>query len=144
VRGGFLNLSLHSTRAHMVRAILEGVAFNMRWVLPAVEGFVERRFDELLFSGGGAISDAWAQIMADVIDRPLAQLADARHVNNRGTAFLAFVELGVLALDDIDKLCPIKRRYQPRAAHRELYDTLFGQFVAAFEQNRPIFEVLNG
>ena len=96
-RGGFLNLSLQTTRAHMVRAILEGVAFNMRWVLPAVESFVEQRFDELLFSGGGAVSDAWSQIMADVMDRPVAQLADARYVNNRATAFLAFVELGVLA-----------------------------------------------
>ena len=82
----------------MLRAILEGVAFNMRWVLPAVESFVEQRFDELLFSGGGAMSDAWSQIMADVMDRPVAQLADSRYVNNRGTAFLAFVELGVLGL----------------------------------------------
>jgi xylulokinase len=143
-RGGFLNLSLQTTRAHMVRAILEGVAFNMRWVLPAVEEFVEQRFDELLFSGGGAMSDAWSQIMADVMDRPVAQLADSRHVNNRGTAFLAFVELGVLQLSDIGKLCRIKRRYDPRPEHRALYDKLFTQFVAAFEQNRPIFEALNG
>ena len=48
----------------------------------------------------------------------LAQLADARYVNNRATAFLAFVELGVLALDDIGKLCRIKRRYAPRPAHQ--------------------------
>ena len=143
-RGGFLNVSLHTTRAHMVRAILEGVAFNMRWVLPNVETFAEQRFEELLFSGGGATSDAWAQIMADVTDRHVAQIHDPRHVNNRGTAFLAFVELGVLGLDDIGKLCRIKRRYTPRPDHRATYDKLFSQFLAAFEQNRPIFEVLNG
>jgi len=143
-RGGFLNLTLPSTRAHMVRAILEGVAFNMRWVLPAVEDFAEQRFDELLFAGGGAVSDAWSQIMADVLDRPVAQLADARYVNNRATAFLAFVELGVLGLDDIGKLCRIKRRYAPRAAHRAMYDAHFSQFIAAFAQNRPIFAALNG
>ena len=143
-RGGFLNLSLHTTRAHMVRAILEGVAFNMRWVLPAVEAFVEQRFDELLFAGGGAGSDAWSQIMADVMARPVAQLADARFVNNRATAFLAFVELGALGLDDIGKLCRIKQRYEPRQEHRAMYDAMFAQFVAAFEQNRPIFEALNG
>lgn len=142
-RGGFLNLSLATTRAHMVRAILEGVAFNMRWVLPAVEEFVEQRFDELLFAGGGAVSDTWSQIMADVMDRPVAQLADSRYVNNRATAFLAFVELGVLGLADIGKLCRIKRRYAPRAAHRALYDKLLAQFVAAFEQNRSIYEALN-
>jgi xylulokinase len=143
VRGGFLNLSLQTTRAHMVRAILEGVAFNMRWVLPPVETFVEQRFDELLFAGGGAVSDGWSQIMADVMNRPVAQLADARFVNNRATAFLAFVELGVLGLDDIDRLCPIKRRYTPRTAHRAMYDMMFDQFVAAFERNQSIFEALN-
>jgi xylulokinase len=143
-RGGFLNMSLHTTRAHMVRAILEGVAFNMRWALPSVEAFVERSFDELLFSGGGAVSDAWAQIMADVIDRPVAQLAESRYVNNRGTAFLAFVALGELGLDDIGKHCRIKRRCLPRRENRETYDKLFSQFIAAFEQNRPIFEKLNG
>jgi len=143
-RGGFLNMTLHTTRAHMVRAILEGVAFNMRWALPSVEAFAEREFDELLFSGGGAMSDAWSQIMADVTDRPVAQLAESRYVNNRGTAFLAFVELGVLGLDDIGKHCRIKRRCLPRPQHRETYDILFSQFVAAFEQNRPIFEKLNG
>ena len=103
----------------------------------------EQHFDELLYSGGGAVSDAWSQIMADVTDRPVAQLADARYVNNRGTAFLAFVELGALGLDDVDRLCPIKRRYAPRPAHRAMYDTLFAQFVAAFERNLPIFEALN-
>jgi xylulokinase len=109
-----------------------------------VESFVEQPFDELLFSGGGAVSDEWSQIMADVMNRPVAQLADARHVNNRATAFLAFVELGVLGLDDIGKLCRIKRRYQPQPQHREMYDKLFTQFLAAFQQNRPIFEALNG
>jgi len=128
----------------MIRAILEGVAFNMRWVLPAVETFAEQQFDELLFAGGGAVSDAWAQIMADVTNRPVAQLADARYVNTRGTAFLAFVELGVLGLDDVGRLCRIKRRYAPQPAYRSLYDDRFGQFLAAFERNRPIYEALNG
>jgi xylulokinase len=142
-RGGFLNLNLGTTRASMVRAILEGVAFNMRWVLPAVESFCETRFDELLFSGGAAVSDAWSQILADVLDRPVAQLAEARYVNNRGTAFLGFVAMGVLGLDDVDRHCRIRRRYQPQPHTRQLYDDLFAQFLAAFEHTRPVFEALN-
>ncbi len=143
-RGGFLNLSLHTTRAHMVRAILEGVAFNMRWVLPSVEAFVDQEFEELLFSGGGAVSDAWAQILADVSRRPVAQLCEPGYVNNRATAFLGFVALGELGLNDIGNLCRIQRHYTPRREVAETYDKLFTQFVAAFEQNRAIFEALNG
>jgi len=143
VRGGFLNLSLNTTRAHMVRAILEGVAFSLRWLLPAVERFAEQEFDELHFAGGGALSDEWSQILADVMNRPVLQLEDSRHVINRAVAFLAFERLGLVELDDFPKLCRVKRSYEPRPETRGVYDRLFEQFVASFEQNRPIFEALN-
>jgi xylulokinase len=143
VRGAFLNLSLGTTRAHMVRAILEGVAMSLRWLLPAVESFGGTRFDELRFAGGAAVSDAWSQIMADVMGRPVVQLADARHVINRATALLAFERLGVAGLGDLPALCPPKRTWTPRAEHGERYDGLFEQFLAALAANRPIFEALN-
>jgi xylulokinase len=143
VRGAFLNLSLETTRSHMVRAILEGVAMSLRWLLPAVERFADERFGELRFAGGAALSDAWSQIVADVTGRPVLQLADARHVVNRATALLAFERLGLLGLDDVRRLCPVKRAYRPRPEHRETYERLFEQFLAALERNRPIFEALN-
>jgi xylulokinase len=144
MRGGFLNISLETTRAHMLRAVLEGVTFSLRWVLPAVERFIDDQFDSLVFSGGGAVSDEWAQIMADVMNRPVHQLAEPRFVNNRGTAFLAFDQLGVASLSEVDKVCKIGHTYQPRPENTDIYDGLFEQFVAAWDQNRPIFEALNG
>jgi xylulokinase len=143
MRGGFLNLTLETTRARMVRAVLEGVTFSLRWVLPVVERFIENEFDELQFSGGGARSAEWAQIVADIMDRPVHQLAEPRHVNNRATALLAFEQLGVASLVEIEKLCRIERTYQPVTGNRDVYARLFEQFVAAYEQNLPIFEALN-
>lgn len=144
MRGGFLNLSLESTRAHMLRAVLEGVAFSLRWVVPEVERFVDARFADLTFSGGGAVSSGWSRIMADVMDRPVHQLAEPRFVNNRGAAFLAFDALGIASLDDVAPFCRIARTHEPDPAHRERYDRLFDQFVAAWDRTRPIFEALNG
>ena len=144
MRGGFLNLSLETTRAQMLRAVLEGVSFSLRWALPAVERFAGREFDELSFAGGGAGSDAWAQMLADVMDRPVLQLEDARQVNNRAAALVAFERLGIVGFDDVEKLQRIKRSYRPVPESRDIYDKLFPQFLAAFEQNRPIFEALNG
>jgi xylulokinase len=144
MRGGFLNISLETTRADMLRAVLEGVTFSLRWVLPAVERFIDDQFDSLVFSGGGAVSAEWSQIMADVMNRPVHQLAEPRFVNNRGTAFLAFEQLGVASLSEIDKVCKIGQTYRPRPENRDVYDLLFDQFVAAWDQNRPIFEALNG
>lgn len=144
MRGGFLNLSLETGRAHMLRAVVEGVAYSLRWLLPAVETLAGERFAELRFAGGGALSDAWSQTLADVMDRPVHQLADARHVNTRATASLAFEQLGLASLDAIGRLCPVARTYEPTPAHREVYARLFEQFVASFEGLRPVFEALNG
>jgi xylulokinase len=143
MRGGFLNLSLETTRAEMVRSVLEGVSFHLRWVLPQVEQFAEQEFAELQFAGGGAVSDAWSQILADVMGRPIRQLAEARYVNNRATAALAFEQLGIRSLEEIEQLCPIARTYEPKPESQQVYERLFEQFVAAFEQTRPIFEALN-
>jgi xylulokinase len=144
MRGGFLNISLETTRARMMRAVLEGVSFNLRWVLPAVEAFIDDEFESLHFSGGGAVSAEWSQIMADTMNRPVHQLAEPRFVNNRGTAFLAFDQLGITSLSEIEKVCRVAQTYQPRPENRDRYDQLFEQFVAAWDQNRPIFEALNG
>jgi xylulokinase len=144
MRGGFLNLSLDTTRARMVRAILEGVAFNLRWLVPAVERFARHGFDHFRFAGGAARSDEWSQIVADVTNRPVLQLEDASHTINRATAFLAFERMGVVGLADLRELLRVRRSYEPRPETREVYDRLFEQFVAAFNQNRPLFEALTG
>ncbi len=52
VRGGFLNQSLRTGRAEALRAVLEGVAYNLNWLLAAQEKFINRRYGELKFSGG--------------------------------------------------------------------------------------------
>jgi len=143
-RGAFLNMSLATTRTTMLRAVVEGVTFNMRWLVPAVEAVQGARFEELRFSGGAAVSDEWSQIMADVMERPVLQVDDARYLNAKGAAFVAFTHAGLTGLDRIDRFCPIRKRYEPRAETRDVYRRLFEQFVRAYEQNRPIFESLNG
>jgi xylulokinase len=78
VRGGFLNMSLETTRAHLGRAVLEGVAFNFRWLHGAAERFAKRRVSHLVFYGGGAVSDLWSQIFSDVLQLPVHQVANPR------------------------------------------------------------------
>ena len=142
-RGGFLNLSLQSTRADMTRAVLEGCALSLRWLLPAVEAFAEDCFATLRFSGGAAVSPGWAQVMADVVQRPIEPLADGRCVNDRALATLAFDEPGLCDHGAVDRLCPVRARVEPVAAHAEVYDVQFEALVTAFEQLRPLHALLN-
>lgn len=143
LRAGFHNLSLTSTMEDMLRAVYEGVAFNTRWSMGYVEKFLGRPFEALTFVGGGAQSDVWCQIFADVLDRPIKQTVDPIQANARGAAFLAAMGLGHLRCEEIPGLVRHRRFYEPDPSHRALYDDLYAEFLALYRRNRGIFARLN-
>ena len=143
VRGGFFNLSLDTTREHMVRAVFEGVAYNSRWLLKYVERFIGRRANAINMVGGGAKSDIWCQIVADVLDRPIRQMRDPIEVNVRGAALLAAAALGYLPYDAIGSHVPVLRTFAPNPDHRGTYDELFGEFISIYTNNRKTHARLN-
>jgi xylulokinase len=143
VRGGFLNISLQTTRAHLAQAVLEGVAFNLRWVQGRVARFAKRDISRVKFYGGGALSSAWAQIFADVLKCPVEQLSDPEYTVSRGVALLGLHRLGELALDEIEAAVPIAAVYEPRQKAAARYDEMFTQFVRVFRKNRDVFRALN-
>lgn len=143
VRGGFLNMSLQSTREQLCRAVLEGVAFNLRWLLGAVEGFSRRSLSHLVFYGGGALSDAWSRIICDVCQKPVHQLAEPRMSVCRGLGLLGFKHHGLIEYSDFESLTPTRAIYEPRRELSARYDHLFNQFVKVFKANRRIFHALN-
>lgn len=143
VRAGLFNISLSTTRAHVVRAIYEGVAYNSRWLLGYVEKFIKRRLDPIHFIGGGANSSVWCQIFADVLNRRIKQVKAPIQANLRGAAFLASLALGHLAVEDIPDQVKISRTYQPDPNNRNLYDGLYRQFLELYKRNRRIYKRLN-
>ena len=143
VRGGFLNMSLRTTREHLAQAVLEGVAFNQRWVQERVARFAKRDISRIKFYGGGALSAAWSQIFADVLSCPVEQLRDPEFAVSRGVALLGFHRLGELALDEIEAGVPINAVYSPRPEVSARYDAMFIQFVRVFKRNRDVFRALN-
>ena len=143
LRAGFYNLSLHNTRADLVRAILEGVAFNTRWLLGPVERFTGRRVDGINLAGGGASSDVWCQILADVLDVEARQVQDPIQANARGAAFIAAAGLGDITFDDVPALVPFKRTYAPDPRNRALYDERFEVFKSIYKQMHGVYKRLN-
>ncbi len=143
VRGSFFNLSLKTTREHLIRAVYEGVAYNSRWLLGYVEQFIRRRLEAITMVGGGANSRLWCQIHADVLNRTIRQAQDPVQANMRGAAFLAAVALGYLTFDDLPERVPVARTYTPDPQHRQVYDELFREFVNLYKSNRRIYARLN-
>ena len=143
-RAALFNISLDNTREDIIRAFLEGVALNIRWLLMPAEKFVGRKLTTLNFVGGGAKSDLWSQIMADVMNVTIRQVRDPIQANARGAAFIAAVGLGKLEYKDIPKLVQFKGTYSPNPGNRAIYDKLFTEFVQFYRSNKGSFKRLNG
>jgi xylulokinase len=143
LRGGFINLSSRTTRNHMARAMLEGIAFNWRWLRESAETFSKFKFPYWRLTGGGAVSDVWAQIMADVIGIPMHQQDDPSKITLLGMAFLALNRLGLISLDEIPKKVSTTRIFEPNQANLEVYARMYAQFRRSHKQLKPIFHTLN-
>jgi xylulokinase len=123
--------------------VLEGVAYNSRWLHEAVEKFAGRRLDPIRVIGGGANSDLWCQIHADVLDRTIEQVADPISANLRGAALFAGIALRQIELGYVNQLVKIKATYSPDPRHRAVYDRLYSEFPALYKSQKPMFHRLN-
>ena len=144
LRAGLFNLSLHNTRADLIRAFLEGVAYNTRWLLAPVEKFMRRRVEAIHIAGGGGSSDIWCQIFADVLNVEVCQVQDPIQANARGAAFIAAVGLGEISFEDVPELVEFKRTYIPDPRNRAIYDERFAVFQQIYKQMKPVYRRLNG
>ncbi len=144
LRGSFLNVSLQSTRAQMLRAVFEGVALNARWMQDATEHFVGRRLGAIRVIGGGASSDIWCQIHADVMERPIEKVADPLVANVRGAALFAAHRLGLCDLDAAAREVRVERTFVPNPATGTVYRALYAEFHSLYRRQRKMYARLNG
>jgi xylulokinase len=142
-RAGFHNLSLRTTRAHLVRSVLEGVAYNKRWLYGAVERFVGRRLDPVRVIGGGARSELWCQIHADVLGRTIERVSDPLHANLRGAGLWAGLALGAVSFDELSTVVPVDATFEPDPVDGSRYDGLYAEFPKLYKSQKPMFARLN-
>jgi xylulokinase len=93
--------------------------------------------------GGGARSEVWCQIFADVLNRPIHQVKDPLQANTRGAGLVGSVALGFISFADIAAQVDIAKTFEPSAANRAVYDELFGEFLMIYRRNKQIFRRLN-
>ncbi len=143
LRAGLYNISLRNTREDIIRAFLEGVAFNTRWLMKPVEKFMGRAVQQINLAGGGGNSDVWCQIFADVLNLEVRQVQDPIQANARGAAFIAATGLGEIALRDVAGLVQFKRVYTPTPEHRAVYDARYEVFLQIYRQMKGVYQKLN-
>ena len=93
--------------------------------------------------GGGAQSDLWCQIHADVMDRAIERLADPLHVNLQGAAMLAGIALGELDRASAHDLVKVDTVFRPDPSSRAVYDRLYDEFTKLYKSQKDMFHRLN-
>ena len=124
-RGGFIGLTMSHNKAHMIRAVMEGVAYHIQWICEAMEktGFVIEGFNGI---GGGCNSPVWVQTIADVTGRPLSVVKNHMEAGAVGAALTVAVGLGIHPnMDTVDDLIEIEYVVHPDKSHRQRYNDLY-------------------
>lgn len=131
-RGAFLGLARHHGRAHLVRAVLEGVVFNL---LTCVRAFREAgaAVDRVDAIGGGAKSDAWLQLIADMWGVTVRRRSIVDEANSLGAAVVAGVGAGVMAtLGAAGQLSEVTAEFRPDTGRHDEYLARHEAFMDAY------------
>jgi xylulokinase len=128
VRAAFVGLELRHGMGHILRAIMEGVAFQVRWAFeyalaygPPIVG--------IRAVGGGTMSDVWLQIISDVLDRPLMAMRDPQDAGARGAAACVLVGLGLRKdFAFARRSAAVDKTFQPSTATRQRYERGYARF----------------
>jgi len=142
-RGVLIGLSVSSSKGDVSRAILEGVAFNLKIILDALEKGMSGGIDEVILIGGGAKGDVWLQILSDIWQKPLAVPLFREEATSLGAAVCGGIGIG--AFKDytvINKFNKVEKTVKPNAALAERYNALFSVFDKSYESLKGVYRDL--
>lgn len=144
IRSSFLNLSADHTRENLLRAVYEGVAYNIRWIVEIVDKHFKFPIPTLRVIGGVARSEPWMQILSDVTCRRVETVRDPQEAGAVGAALVAAIGLGIYpsfeALKDVVK---VDKVFEPQEENRKVYDSLFHSYQEAYRSLRRFYKRLN-
>lgn len=145
--GMFFNIHLETGKTELIRAVVEGVCFHMRWMLERQEQKVAKykKTNSVRFCGGGALGAATCQILADILQRDVEVVDSPQNIGAVGAAACIAVGTGMISsMTEVKKLIPAKTVYHPNKANKDVYDRNFKVFKNLYKSNKENFAILNG
>ena len=141
-RGVMFGFTGAHTASHVYRAMLEGVAFELRLCLEEAEKIWDAPIEQFIAMGGGTRSPLWCQIFADVLQRPIV-LAGSDEATALGTGILAAVGAGLHPdiLTAVEAMTTVRERYEPNAETAGIYDALFATYRQIYPALKPVFAI---
>jgi xylulokinase len=143
LRGAFANIKLEHRRDHLLRAIFEGVAYNLRWMLEAAAG-AGFPCPVLRAIGGGAKSDLWMQVLADVTRRRVEAVEHPQEAGALGSALAVAVALGIYGnFKEIKRVVRVRRTFEPDGRISSLYTEIYDCYRSLYPALSKIGRRLN-
>ena len=141
--GMFFNIRIDTGKADMIRAVLEGICYHLRWLLECEDKKVKTS-DTIRFVGGGSLSPSLCQILADIIGRPVETVENAQQAGAMGAAIVVAAGLFHEDVDVLAKrLVKEKHTYYPNPGEREIYERNYTVFKKLYRSNAAHFKALN-
>jgi xylulokinase len=142
-KGLFIGITRVHRRAHFIRSILEGVAYSVRHLFEIAEKSVGRKVEKIRIAGGGAKSELWNQIRADVTGRCVEKL-QVLETGTLGAAMLAGLGIGGFkSLDEVSRqMVHVDGLVEPNREHHKQYDKLFKIYKKLYPLLKPVFHKL--
>ena len=141
--GIFFNIKIENGKRDMIRAVLEGICYHLRWLLECSEKKVKTS-DTIRFVGGGALSPVTCQILADITGRKIETVNNTQEVGAIGTALV--VAAGIKGEDVLNlsrRLVKANHIYKPDPEKKEAYERSYKVFKNLYKSNALNFKGMN-
>jgi xylulokinase len=141
LKGAFIGLSFGHTMAHMIRSVMEGVGYHLRWIKEKMTE-IGITIDTIHAMGGAGMSDIWMQILSDIMESEIKVVKNSQEAGAAGAALTTAVGLGVYPhLNVADEFVEFSRVYSPRMSGRvRIYNELYREYRALYESLSPIYK----
>ena len=132
-RGTVFNLGPEHTRGHFVKAMLEGVAFNLRWIFENYRRDFGFNPETIRAIGGGSVNENWMQGIANITGKVVETTTQATMAGALGAAACAFVGSGQMdSFHEINRFVGLRHTYFPDASLEDLYGKLFESYKQVY------------
>ncbi len=141
--GMFFNIGIESRRREMIRAVIEGICYHLRWMLECQDKKIKTS-QTIRFVGGGAVSKVTCQILADITGRSVETVKFSKDVGALGAAMLVAVGSGEFAdLAEMKSSVEVEAKYEPDERLKGIYDKNYRVFKELYKANKKLFAKLN-
>lgn len=143
-RAMFFNISLETGKSELIRSIIEGVCYHMRWMLETQEKKVKTS-DTVRFVGGGALNDSTSKILASCLGKTVETVESPQNVGAVGAAVVVAVGIGVISdISEAGKLIKSNKTFKPDLSQKAAYDKNYEVYKQLYKTNKENFKLLNG